>query len=76
MGGGFGAAGGLGVFVWFVWTLGTAVGGVVFLVAVWRAMRAHEEIASTMTELVVELREGRARARAETRTDPSNRMRP
>ena len=76
MDGGFGAAGGLLVFIWFVGTLGTMVGGVIFLVAAWRAMRAHEEIAATMTELVEALREGRPGARADTRSDPTTRMRP
>ena len=49
-GGGFAA---MGVFflLWLLVMAGFVVGWVVFLVAVWRGMKAHERIASTLDSL-------------------------
>ena len=38
-------------FFWIAMMGGMAVGYIIFLVALWRAMRAHEEIAEALKEL-------------------------
>jgi threonine/homoserine/homoserine lactone efflux protein len=44
------AAGGF-LVLWFLITVGVIVGWVIFLIAVWRAMRAHESIAISMDHI-------------------------
>jgi threonine/homoserine/homoserine lactone efflux protein len=44
------AAGGF-LVLWFLITVGVIVGWVIFLIAVWRAMRAHESIAISMDQI-------------------------
>ena len=44
----------VGLLFFFFWLLmmgGMVVGYIIFLVAVWRGMRAHEEIARTLKEI-------------------------
>ena len=43
---------GLFFFIWFVLMIGMIVGWIVFLVAIWRGMKAHESIANTATFLL------------------------
>ncbi|HIE10775.1 MAG TPA: hypothetical protein EYP62_04120 [Kiritimatiellae bacterium] len=39
------------LFFWIAMMGGMAVGYIIFLVALWRTMRAHEQIARTLKEL-------------------------
>ena len=48
----------LGMIVWLAMLVGSIVSVVIFLMAVWRAMRAHESIARSLQRLA------RARERA------------
>jgi hypothetical protein len=45
-----GGAGGL-MALWFLLTVGVIVGWVITLVALWRAMKAHESIAISMDQI-------------------------
>jgi hypothetical protein len=38
--------------IWLLLMLGIIAGWIIFLVAVWRGMKAHESIAESMKELV------------------------
>ena len=51
---------GAGVFfmVWFFMMLGFTAGWVVFLVTMWRGMKAHEEIAEQLKRVVITQRGG------------------
>jgi hypothetical protein len=39
------------LMIWFIFTIGVIVGWVIFLVAVWRGMKAHESIAESMKQI-------------------------
>ena len=53
MGGAAAGAGALFFVIWFLLMIGMIVGWIIFLVAIWRAMRAHESIAESMRHVAV-----------------------
>ena len=38
--------------IWLILMLGVITGWIIFLIAVWRGMKAHESIAESMTTMV------------------------
>ena len=44
-------AGGLPCILWFLMTCGMIAGWIIFLIAAWRAMKAHESIARSMQQI-------------------------
>lgn len=47
--------GGLMLLFWLVMMGGMVIGYIIFLVAIWRGMRAHEEIARALNKLLQRL---------------------
>jgi len=45
------AAGGIFFLVWVIAMIGMVVGYIIFLVAIWRGMKAHESIAETLKQI-------------------------
>ena len=48
-------AGGIFFLVWLLFTAGSVVFAVLFLVAVWKGMRAHQSIAETLRKVQEDL---------------------
>jgi hypothetical protein len=51
-----GFAGGFFFLIWLLSVIAIIIGYVVFLVAVWRGMKAHEAIAETLKEITEHLK--------------------
>jgi hypothetical protein len=49
-------AGGFFFFIWLLSVIAIIIGYVVFLVAIWRGMKAHEAIAETLKEIAGHLK--------------------
>ena len=50
------AMGGLFFVIWLVMMLGMIIGWIIVIIALWRGMKAHERIASTLDTLAQSLR--------------------
>jgi hypothetical protein len=51
-----GFAGGFFFLIWLLSVIAIIIGYVVFLVAIWRGMKAHEAIAETLKEIAGQLK--------------------